>query len=243
MAVKCDQLILSPINAISFKISGGTKTIIPHTVDGNITSLENPDGIFITLGSTMSVGNFNYKVSYIIKQIKNNIVNYEILMFKRTKSSTFILPMLGGNRKLFLWNKLFVNAHLDGKNITLVYRNSDDILFEKFVDALKTFKNLIETEKINEDFIYFTLQLPRKYYRQIKLFKNGKYSKLSDLYKLKILSFHNMSTESVIAQILFKHKKRKLYLEKLLECTLDSDIDLLSKPDNEQFNIELYETK
>ena len=74
-------------------------------------------------------------------------------MFKRTKSSTFILPMLGGNRKLFLWNKLFVNAHLDGKNITLVYRNSNDILFEKFVDALKTFKNLIETEKINEDLL------------------------------------------------------------------------------------------
>ena len=40
--------------------------------------------------------------------------------------------------------------------------------------------------------------------------------------------------------ILFKSKKRKEYLEDLLGCEINEDIDLLSLPENEEFNIKNY---
>ena len=43
MVVKCKQLTYTPVNALSFKISGGTKTIIPHKINNIIQSLESPE--------------------------------------------------------------------------------------------------------------------------------------------------------------------------------------------------------
>ena len=61
-------------------------------------------------------------------------------------------------------------------------------------------------------------------------FKNGKYSELSQLYKLKVLAYHNMSVEGIIGQILFKSKKRKRKLEKMIGMELPDGAEVYSVP-------------
>jgi len=45
--------------------------------------------------------------------------------------------------------------------------------------------------------------------------------------------------DDLVGQVLFKSKKRKAYLESLLGCEI-GDVDLLSIPENEEFNIKKY---
>ena len=40
MAIKCKELVYTPINALSFRVTGGVKTLTAHKVNGQIQSLE-----------------------------------------------------------------------------------------------------------------------------------------------------------------------------------------------------------
>ena len=55
MVVKCKQLTYTPVNALAFKITGGTKSIVPHKIDNVIQSLESDDGIIQSLGVTAEI--------------------------------------------------------------------------------------------------------------------------------------------------------------------------------------------
>ena len=107
-----------------------------------------------------------YKINHIKKVIQKDTLFYDLSTAKRTKSSTFIVPMLGGERRLFLWNKLFMNAFVgieDTKDcIALLYKFSMDPIFLKFEKALQKFRYF--REKIDVDsyhvlFLFDTLIL------------------------------------------------------------------------------------
>ena len=70
-------------------------------------------------------------------------------------------------------------------------------------------------------------------------FKQGKYSKLTDAYKLKILDFHNMAADSTLAQILFKSTSRKKELEVKLDAELPDNSELLSIIDIDKETLDL----
>lgn len=242
MGVKCKTLIYTPINAISFRIVGGTKIITPHIdQQEDITSLETEKGIFLTLGDTIKVKGIKYTANEITKSEKDNIIYYDIEMFSRTKTAIFIIPLLGGNRKLFLWDTYFVNAHLNNdKTLTLVYRTVNDPLLNRFRSTLESFEIFISSTEIGKEFIAYTLKIRDKFKTILNLFIKGKYSQLPIDYKLKILSFHDEDMHSLMGEVLFKSKKRREYLEELLGCEIDEDLDLLSLPENEEFNIKKY---
>ena len=111
MAVKCNQLIYSPINSLVFRIAGSTEMLTPNKKDGIIHSLEGgPDNINFSLGLTIKIKGRKYKVNIIEEIITKKMIYYNLSIAKRTKSSIFIMPMLSGNRKLFFWDKLFMNC-------------------------------------------------------------------------------------------------------------------------------------
>ena len=246
MAVKCNQLIFKPVNALTFRITGGTKIIIPHTIDRKIISLEVPEGILFECGETVAIDNLRYKIKYITRKIKKGVLYYELSMAKRTKASTFIMPMLGGGRRLFFWTRLFLNCFIKTKEedycIALLYRWSDDPLFLKFERALSTFRDFKKVYDPSDDTILFVFDIPKAFKKDFKYFIKGKYSKLSYEYKLDILRFHNQSIDDEIGQVLYKHKDRKRQLEARLGTTLDENTELLSiiNIEEETFKIEDY---
>ena len=73
MAIKCKQLVYTPVNALTIRLSGGTTSLIPHIVDNKIISLEGPENINIFIGLTTEVKKFKYKINTIKQLSKDNI--------------------------------------------------------------------------------------------------------------------------------------------------------------------------
>jgi hypothetical protein len=246
MAVKCKELVYTPLNALTFRITGGTKSLTPHKIDGVIYSLEGPDGIILSVDNTTEIKKIKYKVNFIERTIVGKTIYYDVHMAKRTKSSIFIMPMLGGNKKLFFWDRLFVNAFIETPEeedcIALLYRWSSDPLFIKFEKALSKFKSFRAKYDPNPYYVLFVFDVPKNHKRNYKLFKKGKYSKFSKTYKINILDFHDLEIDNEIGQILFQDPKRRKAMEDKLGVTLEDDSELLSiiNKDEEFFNIEKY---
>tara|TARA_R110000744_G_scaffold272029_1_gene385082 strand:- start:368 stop:1126 length:759 start_codon:yes stop_codon:yes gene_type:complete len=249
MDVKCKELIYTPIDALSFKITGDTYALTPKLENNVIQSLEGCDGILFSLGLTVEIKRRKYKVN-IIKEITSPKGNYYIISIdKRTKASIFLLPMLGGSRRLYLWNTLLLNCFIateeDKDCIALLYRWSSDTLFLKFEKALSKFKSFKRRYDPTPNCVMFVFNVPKLQQRNYNKFIKGKYSKISSAYKIQLLEFHDKDIDDTIGQVLFKTDKRKESLEKKLGSPLPEDSELLSIIDvkEETYNSETYKFK
>ena len=130
--MKCEELIYTPINAISFRVSGEIKSLKAVLENNVIQSLNDKEGPLLVLGSTVEIKKKKYKVNIIQKTLLPVNSYYTISIAKRTKSSTFLMPMLGGHRELYFWNTLFVNCFIatedDTDCIAVLYKWSSDLL-------------------------------------------------------------------------------------------------------------------
>lgn len=244
MQVKCKTIILNPIDARTIKVTGGTKAIKTHKYEEEIVCLEMPE-YTISTGEVISIKERKYKVNIIKELYVGNTLFYELCLAKQTKSSLFALPMLGGERKLFFYNNLLVNAFIGLPDhegcIALLYRWSGDPLFLKFEKAIEQFRNYIGTQDISNEFVMFIFDVPTKHIDNYKKFITGKYSEFNETYKAKILQFHGMNVDGQIGQILHKSEKRKKRLEHMLGMSLDESAELYSIiDDSEIFNPKYY---
>jgi len=214
-----------------------------------MNSLEGPENINIFIGLTTEVKKFKYKINTIKQLSKDNILYYDLSTAKRTKSSTFILPMLGGERRLFFWNKLFMNAFVgieDKKDcIVLLYKFSIDPLFLKFEKAIQKFRSFSEKIDVDPYHVIFIFTVPDEHIKNYNKLKKGKYSELDEEYKFQILEFHSLDVKDQIAQVLWKSEKRRKAMEKTLDAEIDDNSELLTPIDfdTEIYDIETYEIK
>ena len=249
MAVKCTELLYTPINALSFRITGGTKSLSTTKKGNIITSIDDPDGTFLSLATNLEIKRIKYKVNIIEEIIVNTTKYYKISLAKRTKASTFIMPMLGANKNLYFWNKLFVNCFIEtpeDKNcIALLYRWSSNPTYIKFEKALTKFQNFRRRYDPSPNYVMFVFDVPKRHIRNYKKFIEGKYSKFSKAYKVDILDFHDADIEDEIGQIIFRSEKRRKALEKKLDSRLPKDSELLSiiNIEDEKYNPEVYKLK
>lgn len=249
MGVKCDNLVYTPINALSFRVSGDTCALKPNKKDGIITSLEGVDGEMFPLGITVELKRRKYKIN-LIEEVKiKRKKHYTISIAKRTKSSIFLLPMLGGNRRLYFWNKLFLNCFIateeDKDCIALLYRWSSAPIFLKFEKALSKFKSFRRRYDPTPNCVMFVFDIPKPQKRNYKKFLRGQYSKLSSNYKIHLLEFHDKDMNDTLGQVLFKTEKRRQSLEAKLDVSLPEDSELLSiiNVEDETYNPEIYKFK
>ena len=232
MGIKCKEVIFNPVAPLYFIISGGTRTIKPQYKDDKIVSLAMPDDYFITVGDTLKIKGDPYKVNIITKIKESKAITYHLKTAERTKSSIFILPMLSGTRGLFLYDSNLINAFIGydttQDHIVLLYRWSADTLFAKFDLALKKFPTFVRSFDADPQHVVYIFSIPEAHEMNFKYFKEGKYSKLEDEFKLKILDFHNMGVDSALSKILFKSDERKRELEEKLAAEIPENSELLS---------------
>ncbi|MAN60941.1 MAG: hypothetical protein CMI60_03235 [Parvibaculum sp.] len=243
--VKCETVLFNPLNARTVRLTGGTKAINPHVFDAEIVSLEMPADVVISTGETISIKNRKYKVNFIDKLYKGNVLIYDLHVAKPNKSNIFILPMLSGERNLYFYNTHLVNVFIgtvqQKECIALLYRWSKDPLFLKFEAAIKQFRSYIDMED-HDEYVLYLFNIPLGQKQNYKKFINGKYSELNTKYKTQLLKFHGMNIDSQIGQILFKSEKRKHRLETMLGCILSDEAELYSiiDPKKELFNPKNY---
>lgn len=246
MSIKCKEVLFTPCGPLGFKIHGGTTSVVPHYEngkDGRITALEMPDDYFITLGDAFRVKKKPYKVNIIEKSVKEGVLTFTIKIAERTKCSLFLLPMLGGSRHLFMYNNQLINAFLgweeQSDRIVLLYRWSSDPLFSKFEQALKKFEAFDNSFDPDPYHVVFVFKIPHHHVKNYNKLKLSKYSKMDDVYKLKILDFHDMDIDQALGQILFKSEERRLTLEAKLDAEIDQQSELLSVLDMEKETLNL----
>tara|TARA_R110002110_G_scaffold281978_1_gene496471 strand:+ start:525 stop:1283 length:759 start_codon:yes stop_codon:yes gene_type:complete len=249
MVVKCEKLIYTPIDALSFRISGDTHALTSNIENNIIQSLESSDGTMFSLGTTVEIKRRKYKVNIIEEILTKTKKYYIISIAKRTKSSIFLLPMLGGNRHLYFWDRLLLNCFIATEEekdcIALLYRWSSDPLYVKFEKALSKFRSFKRRYDPTPNCVMFVFDVPKAQKRNYTRFINGKYSELSASYKIHLLEFHDKDMDDTIGQVLFKTEKRRDSLEKKLGMALPEDSELLSIIDikNEVYESETYKFK
>ena len=245
MGVKSKEQFLIARDPRSFSVVGDVSDIVPVVIGGSIMSLQMNDRT-ITLHETVEVSKKPYKINKIESEIVNGKILYNCSTVRLTKSSLFLLPMLGGTRRLYMWDKLFVNAFINAdqhqNSICLLYRFSGDTIFLKFEQALKKFRTFKDTYDPSPYFVMFVFDVPSNYIEQFNLFVNGKYSKFSPEYKSKIMEFHSFNIHGEMAQILFQDEKRRLRLQEELDAEIEPGSELLSIIDIEEetFNPKIY---
>lgn len=246
MGIKCKEVIYNPVAPLYFIISGGTLTITPQYKDTTIVSLAMPDNTFIAIGDRLKIKGDPYKINIIEKVKDGNALVYHLKTAERTKSSIFVLPMLSGDKNLFLYESNLINAFINyaelENHIVLLYRWSSDPIFAKFDLALRKFPTFVRAFDADPQHTVYMFNVPERHTLNFKYFKEGKYSKLEDDYKLKILDFHDMGVDSTLSKILFKADERKKQLERKLDAEIPENSELLSiiNIETETLNLDYY---
>lgn len=152
---------------------------------------------------------------------------------KKNKASFLLLPMLGPNQEFFDWSHTFVNCYIMDFNFP-EYNNHIILLYD-YGEWLSP-SNLSRIIKVEERLYYdvkanlvkryepdtrhsvFIYEVPKDYASEYNLFIEGKYSKLSPQYKIKILEFHNKNQYKGLVGVLSRDKTMLSNLHKNLGC-------------------------
>jgi len=230
------------LNARRIKIVPSEQVFPIISKDGNSITLS--ENFFIKIGNDFRVfiKQLNFTVSYEINAFEifdNNTI--EIITNNFNISTRFILPLLGGNRETFLYNKYLMNCYLGDKTNT-TYESKNPRLFLQyrffpyqeylqFEETITKSKRYIGKYDRDEKTVIFVMELPNSLYDDFKFIINGQYSKLSKNSKNQILNFHNLTVDSLTAKALYKHPSMRKQLELDLGEKISEESELYEKPD------------
>lgn len=174
-----------------------------------------------------------------------------------TQTYRFVLPFLELSRSIT--DKYCVNAYYaDKANVELT--NHIFLLFEYFQDPLQDnidshiskSPNFFMKYHPTESLIIYCLQVPDKFKKDFEIFKQSKYSHISEVGKTAIRKWHNLTPTQDLYGVLYKTPAKKLSLEKRINVcddgTVVSDIKLrdddeyqdVLNPKNETFDLTEY---
>lgn len=159
-----------------------------------------------------------------------------------TKSSIFLPPMLFENRSQLRWNTEFVNAYIDYEgsgdklSICLLFRFNGTVSYAEFEEKLTRHPMYIDSIEPDKYHTLYRFSIPKSHVHDFTQIIEGRYSKLQDSYKRKILNFHTFSEAGETYGILYRTKQLQEEREfeyNLPEGSLDDAKELW-----DDFNIE-----
>ena len=251
--VTCGKIVLTPQNGRTVRLTGDL-TNCTKQGDVDIESLicdYDDCRLEIRVGDTVYPRPKSpYKVNVIKPgRIGGKLVSYELMAATLTNSSIFVMPFLTGNRKLYMWDSLFVNAFIGTPEhsdcICLLFRYSGDSVFLKFESALCSFRHFRDKFDPDPYHVMFVFDVPDGAKASYEHYVAGRYSQIDDLWKLKILEFHDFDIDGQTGKILFQSESLRHKLERELDVVLPPDSELHDKPslEKEIFDPEYYAVK
>jgi len=251
--VMCRDIQFTPINGRTVRLTGDLSKCeaekIQDVIIGLTCKFDDCD-YEIKIGGTVRPRQRSpYRVNLIrpgLGALRNNIVCYDLSVDRLTDSSIFVLPFMGMNRKLMLWDSLFVNAFMatpdEPECIALLYRFSGESIFTKFESALCSFRNFKRRIDPDPYHVLFVFDIPEEAKSSYVAFRDGRYSEIDDDWKLRILEFHGFDFDGHTGKILFRDPALRRELEEKLDVQLPGHAELHSKPnlESETFSAEFY---
>jgi hypothetical protein len=154
---------------------------------------------------------------------------------RKTKSFTYIFPML---KEIIKFRDLVSNVFigdesypgLDG-NIFVLYKFSGKQEFLAYEENMKTHDLYVTAYDPDESHLMMVLKVPQQHKKDFDLLIESKYSKVSEGYKNRILTFHAISKNHPVADVLYKTEAAFRKLEDELENSIPRDQEVSSKLD------------
>jgi hypothetical protein len=152
-----------------------------------------------------------------------------------TRSKTYIVPLL--NDYIDINKGLLVNSYLYDINnpdinvdiirgLFLMFKWSDNEVHRVYEERLLESSYTVLNYEVDMDYYMVYIKFPFEITNDVRYLLEGKYSKISDLAKQKILKYYNKNVNDKIYKILYKNPVLKKELENLLNITLDTDAEL-----------------
>lgn len=246
MINKSTGLTLSIVNPRTVRLHEAD-WLIPGKNKEEIVYLYNSEGeIILESGQSVWIKNRKYKINSISPT--SDISSYDLHYASLTMSSIFATPLLATTRESIMWDSHFVNAFVETEDnsecIALLYKYSGDTTFSKFERSIEQSKHYVSTIDVDSYHSLYVFNVPSIALDTYNKFKTGRYSKIEEVWKNKILSFHGFTKKGKTGQILYKSKKLRKKLEKLLDVNLyDCELHSVPNMNKEKFNPKYYSTK
>lgn len=153
-----------------------------------------------------------------------------------TKTSTYLLPLLGKTKQQLYIGTYFVNSYMskDKKHIGLLYRFTGTDKFKEFENQLISDKFCVKHIEYDPYHVLYIFRIQSEFTEDVRRFFDGKYSEFSDKTKKLIIDFHKVPKNSLTQQILYKSEALRKKIEDELGVDLPDELELLSKPIEEE---------
>ena len=180
-----------------------------------------------------------------LKDVNEEVKVEEKPKRKKTKATSFILPMLG--KSIYFFNSYLLNCYVGDKELIEKYPNHIFVLLKiedkeeyrtikKEMESLKTFiESYNPMENKTEMFIF---SIPKIYKKDYELFLRGKYSEFSNKLKEEVMVLNKVNKDSVIYAAFTRATWLRKNWEDQLNCKIPYYQEVLSIPNlkNEIYN-------
>jgi len=191
----------------------------------------------ISVGEVLPIKRQRFMINGIKRLVntKGQHIGYTLIVAKLNKSSMFLFPFLNYSRPYYRWKTDFMNCFNsteDNPNevaLYLWYKYSASIEMEEFEEKIKKHPQYVETIDVDQYHVLYKFSIPTRYYEDYKLIIQGKYSRISEIAKERILDFHSAKNNSPLYKILNRDPSRREKMEKELDISI-SESDELHDP-------------
>lgn len=128
-------------------------------------------------------------------------------VYSKNKTFSYMLPILGGNFNMYMGLKGCYIAHEDYPemelNMFLWFKPKEEI-DNIFIDRLKEHKYIKNVEKLKDNNTVLSFDIPEDKLENYLLFREGKYSRMSNEYKREIVTFWDARNIPNIIDVLYR---------------------------------------
>lgn len=188
----------------------------------------------LAVGDEIIVDNQKYKIKDIYKSAFNaeNQEVYDLYTCQINKTCMYLLPMLGSSRDAMRWNQNLVSCFIGTEDwgttesIYLWYRFDASKEHVKFEEELMQHPNFMVAHDVDKYHVLYEFSVPEHYKQDYYLIIDGKYSRIKEGLKEKIINFHKSSRHRPLGMILYRDPKLKIEMERELGVKISDDLDL-----------------
>lgn len=162
---------------------------------------------------------------------KKGINLYHLYSMETSDSSIFLTPMLFKTRAQVMWDTYFMNVFLWIEDVPtmrlhVLLRKGYTDAFNALESIIKDHEDFVDRLEVDDFSVMYVFNVPMIYEEDFLKFVKGKYSEMSEEYKVKILDFHSMKKTHEVYGILHKTKKRKTKVETRIGQNLPESAEL-----------------
>jgi len=193
-----------------------------------ITTVLIEDKYRIKLGDVIDVDG----ITYTVNKIRQSSNTFFCVQEKATKTSQFIMPVLGEDYAHFDFENSFYNSYLsdDYHSIYLVYKFTNSEKYLKLEEKLQTHPYFEEIIDPNPELVVIKLGINPMFWKDIEKVMKGKYTEISTTLKAKICIFHGFSTKSKVYRMLYRDKTLREEMSQEYGFEIGEEYELMSKP-------------